>query len=73
MTDPEPCTPHRQGRGLTHTFDQLSGWCHHGCGRRDDGHATNRSGSILREALTDPATIPTTYHPALDLDLETTA
>lgn len=30
-----------------HRFDSLSGWCHNGCGVRDDGRVTTRKGDVI--------------------------
>jgi hypothetical protein len=46
------CAPHRTNKGLSHTFNRTSGWCDHGCGNRDDGRITNRTGTILNTGPT---------------------
>lgn len=46
------CARHRIETGRSHTFDPVSGWCQHGCGVREDGRITNKSGSILNSGPT---------------------
>jgi hypothetical protein len=32
---------------MRHRFDYYSGWCHFGCGNRDDGRITSWNGSVI--------------------------
>jgi hypothetical protein len=41
------CTPTRLSKGLSHSFDPVSGWCLFGCGNREDGRITTRDGRII--------------------------
>lgn len=45
----EQCKPGKVHRWSHDEFN--SGWCVHGCGNRDDGRITSRSGDVLREAI----------------------
>jgi len=46
------CKPHRIGRGLSHSFDPLSGWCIFGCGNRDDGRIVTFAGQVIEKGPT---------------------
>lgn len=41
------CTAARIGKGLSHSFDPLSGWCTFGCGNREDGRIQTREGNTI--------------------------
>lgn len=41
------CTRPRISKGLTHSYDPISGWCKRGCGNRDDGRITTREGNDI--------------------------
>lgn len=53
--NPGDCITQRTSKGLTHWFDETSGWCVHGCGNRDDGRHTTIGGSPLAEPAYLPA------------------
>lgn len=72
------CTLHH----ATHAFDEVSGWCVHGCGLRDDGLVIVAHGTATRRTATarlrrDPSThsvhVPDITEPrhSRDLDEET--
>ena len=48
FTTATACVRHRTTKGLSHTFDPVSGWCKHGCGNRDDGRITTREGNDIQ-------------------------
>jgi len=43
------CTAARIGKGLSHSFDPLSGWCIFGCGNREDGRIVTREGRLIEK------------------------
>ena len=43
------CTRPRITKGLTHSYDRISGWCLHGCGNREDGRITTREGNDIAQ------------------------
>lgn len=43
----QQCKKFRLDKGLSHTFDRLSGWCVFGCGNRDDGRIVTGMGAVI--------------------------